>query len=238
MQLDEITIKRQYIKLTCQRTTNKQDHDHFRVEKDIARWAHPDVEYQYLMECLALKQVEDPVSAATTIDFVGLKIRADESRFCSDAAWNAFLRSSRATETFMAADQQRWRNQHFIVTVYNLKREGAGMVVEAIDVDKPHQRAYILSYDSFKGMRGEILKFYIDEKLRIFGSDAEKTSTQTGFGSDVIGYIEFTCDPEEFKTRLETDSQYWNWEYEADHDEDDQPEQQYQPVVVDLEAQK
>jgi len=105
MQLDEITIKLQYIKLTCQRTTNKQDHDHFRVEKDIARWAHPDVEYQYLMECLALKQVEDPVSAATTIDFVGLNIRADESRFCSDTAWNAFLRSSRATETFMAADQ-------------------------------------------------------------------------------------------------------------------------------------
>lgn len=111
------------------------------------------------------------------------------------------------------------------------------MVVEAIDVDKPHQRAYILSYDSFKGMRGEILKFYIDEKLRIFGGDAEQTSTQTGFGSHVIGYIEFACDPEEFKKKLKTNSQYWNWEYEDD-DEDDQIEQQYQPVVVDLEAQK
>jgi hypothetical protein len=105
MQLDEITIKRQYIKLSCQRTVNKQDHDHFRVEKDIARWAHPDVEYQYLMECLALKQIADPVSAETTIDFVGLNIRADESRFRSDVAWNSFLRSNRAIETFMAADQ-------------------------------------------------------------------------------------------------------------------------------------
>ena len=55
MQLDEVTVKRSYIKLTCQKTTNKQDHDHFRVEKDIARWAHPEVEYQFLMECLALK---------------------------------------------------------------------------------------------------------------------------------------------------------------------------------------
>lgn len=45
MQLDEITIKRQYIKLSCQRTTNTEDQDHFRVEKDIARWAHPDVEF-------------------------------------------------------------------------------------------------------------------------------------------------------------------------------------------------
>lgn len=98
------------------------------------------------------------------------------------------------------------------------------MLVEAIDVDKPHQRAYILSYDSFKGMRGEILKFYIDEKLRIFGSDEDRTSTQTGFGSHVIGYIEFACDPEEFKQQLERDPQYWNWEYENDEDEDDQIE--------------
>ena len=51
-----------------------------------------------------------------------------------------------------------------------MKSEGAGYVVEAINVDRPHQRAYILQYDGFKGMRGQVLKYFIDEKLKIFGS--------------------------------------------------------------------
>ena len=75
-------------------------------------------------------------------------------------------------------------------------------------------------------MRGEILKFYIDEKLRIFGNDTEKTSTQTGFGSHVIDHIEFSCGPEEFKNALaekksKTNSRYWNWEYENSDAEED-----------------
>ena len=185
------------------------------------------------MECLALKQIADPVSSETAIDFVGLNIRADESRFQSDGAWNSFLRSNRAIETFMAADQQRWRNQQFIVSVLNLKQEGAGMVVEAINVDKPKQRAYLLSYDSFKGMRGQILKYYIDEVLRIYGV-GEDASSQTGFGDHVIGRIEFACGPEQFKKKVKNNAEYENWEYEDSDDEEESTPHRYVPVVVQL----
>jgi len=185
------------------------------------------------MECLALKQIADPVSSETAIDFVGLNIRADESRFRSDGAWNSFLRANRAVETFMAADQQRWRNQQFIVSVLNLRQEGAGMVVEAINVDKPKQRAYLLSYDSFKGMRGQILKYYIDEVLRIYGV-GEDASSQTGFGDHVIGRIEFTCGPEQFKEKVKRNAEYENWEYEDSDDEQEPTPHKYVPVIVQL----
>ena len=92
------------------------------------------------------------------------------------------------------------------------------MVVEAINVDKPKQRAYLLSHDSFKGMRGQILKYYIDEKLRIYGV-GEDGSSQTGFGDHVIGRIEFASDPEQFKKKVKNNPQYENWEYEDSDDE-------------------
>lgn len=89
----------------------------------------------------------------------------------------------------MAADVQRWRNQEFIVSVFNLQKEGGGYVVEAINIDKPEQRAYLLSYDNFDGFRGPILKYYIDEYLKIY--DDSQKSDQTGFGNYVIKEIKF-----------------------------------------------
>ena len=56
MQLDDITIKREYIQVTCTNTINKQDQDHFRIETDICKWPHDDVTFQYLMKNLCLKQ--------------------------------------------------------------------------------------------------------------------------------------------------------------------------------------
>lgn len=49
MQLDEVTESREYYKITITRTSDKQDTDFFRIEKEVAKWPHPDVEYQYLM---------------------------------------------------------------------------------------------------------------------------------------------------------------------------------------------
>jgi hypothetical protein len=244
MQLDEQTIQRSYIKLTCQKTTNKQDHDHFRVEKSIARWANPEVEYQFLMECLALKQIEDPVSGETTIDFVGLNIRADEARFRSDKAWNHYLRSNRFTESFMAQDQQRWKNQNFAVSVYNMKQYGGQIIFEAINVDKPHQRAYITDIDTLKGMRGQILLYYIDQALKIYAegegpSYRKEKSSQYGF-TGVINSIEFSCDPEKFRKRLAKNPDYENWDYEKSDDEleAERKEPQYIPTVVAIDAGK
>lgn len=49
MQLDEVTEAREYYKITVTRTSDKQDTDFFRIEKDVVKWPHPDVEFQYLM---------------------------------------------------------------------------------------------------------------------------------------------------------------------------------------------
>ena len=107
------------------------------------------------------------------------------------------------------------------------------MVVEAINVDKPKQRAYLLSYDSFKGMRGQILKYYVDEMLRIYGV-GEDASSQTGFGDHVIGRIEFACGPEQFKKKVKNNAEYENWEYEDSDDEAVPTPHRYVPVVVQL----
>lgn len=196
------------------------------------------------MECLALKQIKDPVSGETTIDFVGLNIRADEVRFRSDKAWNHYLRSNRFTESFMAQDQQRWRNQNFAISVYNMKQYGGQIIFEAINVDKPHQRAYITDIDTLKGMRGKILLHYIDQALKVYGegegpSYKQEKSNQYGF-TGVINSIEFSCDPEKFRQRLAKNPDYANWDYEKSDDELEQEreEPKYMPTVVAVDAEK
>ena len=87
-------------------------------------------------------------------------------------------------------------------------------MVEAISVDKPHQRAYILDIESFKGMRGSILKYYIDEKLRIFAANETKASSQTGYGDHVIDRIAFASNPEQFILKLKGNKQYEDWQFE------------------------
>jgi hypothetical protein len=86
----------------------------------------------------------------------------------------------------MAQDLQRWKNQNFIVSVYNMKQYGGEIIFEAINVDKPHQRAYITDTDTLKGMRGKILLYYIDQALKIYGEGEGPTynkekSDQFGF---------------------------------------------------------
>jgi hypothetical protein len=63
--------------------------------------------------------------------------------------------------------------------------------VEAVHIDCPWERAYIM-FDSIGGMRGDVLKYYIDEELCIYES-AEKAEEEignlsTGFGKK-IGHI-------------------------------------------------
>jgi hypothetical protein len=99
MQLDEDTVKRRYIKVTCTRTIDKQDQDYFKIEKDIAMWGH--VEYQYLMENLILRQIVNQNTGEININVVGLKIRNQEDRFSSDSYWISHLRSIGSPEIFM-----------------------------------------------------------------------------------------------------------------------------------------
>lgn len=116
----------------------------------------------------------------------------------------------------MSQDLTRWKNQNFACSVYNTRYQGGGYLIEAIHVDKPSERAY-LRLDTFMGMRGEILKYYIDSSVRILGEHdtIKNTDTQTGFGAgNVVDRIEFVCTPEAFRGRMSKDPNYANWEYE------------------------
>lgn len=127
----------------------------------------------------------------------------------------------------MSQDINRWKNQNFAVSVYDTRYQGGGFLVEAVHVDKPAERAY-LRVPTLMGMRGEILKYYIDAMVRILGKDDTLQQAimdaQTGFGADnVIERIEFSCTPEEFRARMSKDPNYANWEYEALR-EDEKPD--------------
>lgn len=78
MQMDEVHAAQEYYKVTITRSTDKQDQDYFRIECDVAKWPHPEVEYQYLMENLVLKQMRNPSNGETIIKICGLKIRNKE----------------------------------------------------------------------------------------------------------------------------------------------------------------
>ena len=92
MQLDELTEPREYFKVSVTRTQDKQDQDYFKVETDVAQWASSEVEYQYVLENLVLKQVYNEATHEFDIDYCAMRIRNREDRFVSDHAWISWLR--------------------------------------------------------------------------------------------------------------------------------------------------
>lgn len=117
-----------------------------------------------MMECLALKQQGDDLQ--NEINIICFYIRNEEKRFRSDIEWNNWLHSVGRIEQYMAQDIQRWRNQNFACSVYHLKDSINQFLVEAINVDRPEERAY-LTLPTLKGMRGQVLLYYIDQMLKI-----------------------------------------------------------------------
>jgi len=98
-------------------------------------------------------------------------------------------------------------------------------LVEAANVDMPYQRAYI-KLSTMEGMRGNILKYYVDQMLKIY-ADGEEVSIEdinkdksTGYGDHVIGFIEFVVLPSLFKSRMAKDPVYHNWKYEEEYVEE------------------
>ena len=121
----------------------------------------------------------------------------------------------------MAQDLQRWNNQQFACSIYQQipDKNGVQFIVEAVHVDCPQERAYIL-YKSFEGMRGDILKYYIDGQLNIYESpedaNLEKLGDEsTGFGAK-IGHIQFKLQPDTFKRRMKKDKNFMDWVYETE----------------------
>lgn len=70
----------------------------------------------------------------------------------------------------MAQDVQRWRNQNIVCSVFNAKYHGGGYLVEAINVDRNMQRAY-LRVPTLVGMRGELLRYFVDSQLKILSKE-------------------------------------------------------------------
>jgi len=171
MQLDEFTSARSFLKVTCTKQGDLQDQDFFRVDQSITHWPHEEVEFQYLMENIRLRQERNSLNREINIKKVSLQIRNNESRFECDMAYNKWLHQSGETERFMSQDIQRWRNQDFACTVYQKgnHEQGTTYWIEAVHVDSYKERA-IKFVSSMGGMRGEILKYYIDSMLAIYES--------------------------------------------------------------------
>ena len=83
------------------------------------------------------------------------------------------------------------------------------------------------------GMRGQILKFYIDSQLKIVGQkdqadlivdkNTANYDQSIGFGDEhVIESIIFSCTPEQFRKRMSIDRNYCMWQYEKLGDEERQ----------------
>jgi len=63
----------------------------------------------------------------------------------------------------MEQSVQWWNRQNVVCSVYHDHTDQV-YVIEAIHVDRPYERAY-MTYPTLKGMRGQILKFYIASML-------------------------------------------------------------------------
>ena len=143
--MDDYTYNRSYIKLTCQRTINKQDHAQLLIPSELIKWPSLDSEYQYLMQNILLEQSIDQKSGEVMIESVGLRI-ADLD----------------AKSDFLAAEQMRRQGQNFIVSVFRYPK---GVMVEAINIDRPHQRAYLLNPVALEGLLGKQLQEHLEKHL-------------------------------------------------------------------------
>jgi len=111
-------------------------------------------------------------------------------------------------------------------TVYNTRSAGeSGYLFEAVHIREPTKRAYLHEL-SLGGMRGDILKEYIDSELKLFSDqdqeiDAEKARDQSlGFANEAVSLLVLRFSPAEFKARMKEDPTYASWQYEEGDDED------------------
>lgn len=240
VQLDDFTVKRSYLKLTCQKSNDKQDQDHFLVHRDIILWPDPAVTYQYLLDCLVVRQKLNQRYNEAEVQEIALEIRKGVERFESEQTWQAHLKKHKIVEHFMAQDKQRWKNQDFACSVFfagfriAADRAGGereleeGYVVEAVNVDKPGERAY-LYVKSLAGMRGTALQAYIDEELRLEGRKKRRgrkggAEAEQAGDADAVQRVYFARSAEEFLAEYKA-------ELAAEAEEDEEAEQEEQAPV-------
>ena len=117
----------------------------------------------------------------------------------------------------MSQDMQRWRNQDFACTVYQKNRT---FWIEAVNVDVPEDIDH-MHLRSLEGMRGKILKYYIDKMLRLLDTpraqefeenDVLGPSKDMGIGFGIqFDHIEIGCQPATFKRKMARDPDYCTW---------------------------
>lgn len=57
IQLDEVTIKRHYLRLTCLKIPNRHIDDHIMIDLDYLEGPHRDVAFQYFMDNFCIKLI-------------------------------------------------------------------------------------------------------------------------------------------------------------------------------------
>lgn len=122
------------------------------------------------MNNLILRQDFNKKTGELEINHIGCFIRRHEQWYKTDYTWLEYLRKTPdIVEFFMTQDVHRWKNQNIVVTVYNTRYQGGGYLIEAINIDRPTQRAYIRVASLF-GMRGELLNHYMDTQVRLLSN--------------------------------------------------------------------
>lgn len=105
IQIDEYTKKRRYRKITCERTSKRQDQDWFVYDWTIGIWSgkrfyRQDTVYQYLLAELAVIQNME----SGDIKSIRLKIRGFDDCYKNDKHWVNHLKDNVRQEHFMAQD--------------------------------------------------------------------------------------------------------------------------------------
>jgi hypothetical protein len=97
---------------------------------------------------------------------------------------------------------------------------GGGYLIEAINVDKPLERA-CYRVPTLGGMRGQILGQYIESSLKVLSEES-------------LDVMAFECSPEVFKSRMAMDYRFKDWQYEEIDDQEANAEDIIDPAVQAL----
>lgn len=82
------------------------------------------------------------------------------------------------------------------------------------------------------GMRGKILKYFIDECVKINHKEGDKIDDQYGSGFEgVIDKIDVHPSPQEFRKRMSQTKEFSNWTYEDENET--RPQDQYRLIWYD-----
>ena len=125
--MDDYTIQRQYIKLSCQRTTYKEDLKIIILNEQNVKWAHSDTQYQYLCNCLTIEiNGDSKQDEEVSLAWIHLNIDEDYMDLYSDYdLYYKHIFAKNLDIKCLAQDVDRWENLDHVKSVYQITKDGA-----------------------------------------------------------------------------------------------------------------